>query len=181
MRRWTILTAVLGTGKGGRPRGRTTCTIYRSCLIGLRPSAIFAPWVSIGHFIIRSDQTQMEGLPLTNFWGRGSIRGLTQISNKKFNEIKPIWRRERDSNPRYGFPYTHFPGVRLQPLGHLSSASADRSARRREGGPESPRMPPLMNGVGRFCKGDDGRKRLFCVGFARRGGTPPRSDRSNGG
>ena len=31
------------------------------------------------------------------------------------------WRRERDSNPRYGFPYTHFPGVRLQPLGHLSN------------------------------------------------------------
>jgi hypothetical protein len=31
------------------------------------------------------------------------------------------WRRERDSNPRYGFPYTHFPGVRLQPLGHPSS------------------------------------------------------------
>ncbi|MDF2812151.1 MAG: Site-specific recombinase, partial [Microvirga sp.] len=30
------------------------------------------------------------------------------------------WRRERDSNPRYGFPYTHFPGVRLQPLGHPS-------------------------------------------------------------
>ena len=26
------------------------------------------------------------------------------------------WRRERDSNPRYGFPHTHFPGVRLQPL-----------------------------------------------------------------
>ena len=31
------------------------------------------------------------------------------------------WRRERDSNPRYGFPYTHFPGVRLQPLGHPST------------------------------------------------------------
>ena len=30
------------------------------------------------------------------------------------------WRRERDSNPRYGFPYTRFPSVRLQPLGHLS-------------------------------------------------------------
>ncbi len=30
------------------------------------------------------------------------------------------WRRERDSNPRYGLPYTHFPGVRLQPLGHPS-------------------------------------------------------------
>src|SRR5262249_15849412 len=28
------------------------------------------------------------------------------------------WRREWDSNPRYGFPYTRFPSVRLQPLGH---------------------------------------------------------------
>ena len=36
----------------------------------------------------------------------------------------PKWRRRRDSNPRYGFPYTHFPGVRLQPLGHPSSARA---------------------------------------------------------
>jgi site-specific DNA recombinase len=32
----------------------------------------------------------------------------------------PKWRRERDSNPRYGCPYTRVPGVRLQPLGHLS-------------------------------------------------------------
>ncbi len=31
-----------------------------------------------------------------------------------------FWRRERDSNPRYSSPYTHFPGVLLQPLGHLS-------------------------------------------------------------
>ena len=30
------------------------------------------------------------------------------------------WRREGDSNPRDGFPPTHFPGVRLQPLGHPS-------------------------------------------------------------
>src|SRR5205085_699573 len=29
-----------------------------------------------------------------------------------------LWWRERDSNPRYGFPYTRFPSVRLQPLGH---------------------------------------------------------------
>ena len=31
------------------------------------------------------------------------------------------WRREWDSNPRYGCPYTRFPSVRLQPLGHLSA------------------------------------------------------------
>ena len=30
------------------------------------------------------------------------------------------WRREWDSNPRYGFPHTRFPSVRLKPLGHLS-------------------------------------------------------------
>ena len=32
------------------------------------------------------------------------------------------WRRGRDSNPRYVLPYTHFPGVLLQPLGHLSTS-----------------------------------------------------------
>ena len=30
------------------------------------------------------------------------------------------WRTERDSNPRDGSPPTHFPGVRLRPLGHRS-------------------------------------------------------------
>ena len=32
------------------------------------------------------------------------------------------WRRGRDSNPRYSFPYTRFPSVLLKPLGHLSDA-----------------------------------------------------------
>src|SRR5450432_1706730 len=34
------------------------------------------------------------------------------------------WRRERDSNPRDGCPPTRVPGVRLQPLGHLSLTKA---------------------------------------------------------
>jgi hypothetical protein len=42
--------------------------------------------------------------------------------SKQYIEIK--WRTERDSNPRYGCPYTRVPGVRLQPLGHLSVASS---------------------------------------------------------
>ncbi len=33
------------------------------------------------------------------------------------------WRRERDSNPRYGCPYTRSPGVRLRPLGHPSGCA----------------------------------------------------------
>ncbi len=47
---------------------------------------------------------------------------------------KECWRRGRDSNPRDGFPPTRVPGVRLQPLGHLSGAayySVARSERKR--------------------------------------------------
>ena len=33
---------------------------------------------------------------------------------------KVMWRTDRDSNPGDGHPPTHFPGVRLRPLGHLS-------------------------------------------------------------
>src|SRR5216683_340781 len=45
-----------------------------------------------------------------------------------------VWRREWDSNPRYGFPHTRFPSVRLKPLGHLSGW-------------------PVLKGPGDFCKG----------------------------
>ena len=36
---------------------------------------------------------------------------------------KRRWRREWDSNPRYGLTYTRFPSVRLKPLGHLSAVT----------------------------------------------------------
>ena len=49
----------------------------------------------------------------------GLIEALA--SSREYCALKD-WRRERDSNPRYGFPYTRFPSVRLQPLGHLSGA-----------------------------------------------------------
>ena len=32
----------------------------------------------------------------------------------------PHWRKGRDSNPRYGYPYTGLANQRLRPLGHLS-------------------------------------------------------------
>ncbi len=51
-----------------------------------------------------------------------------QIYDKKtvvLNEIYSIkWRREGDSNPRYGYPYTRFPGEPFQPLRHLSEGRA---------------------------------------------------------
>ena len=40
-----------------------------------------------------------------------------------------VWRRGRDLNPRYGFPYTAFPMPRLRPLGHLSTELVGRPFR----------------------------------------------------
>ena len=37
-----------------------------------------------------------------------------------FTGKRSKWRRERDSNPRYGYPYNDFRDRRLRPLSHLS-------------------------------------------------------------
>ena len=60
---------------------------------------------------------------------RRAILRVRRYSVGRWAETRTIWRRERDSNPRYGFPYTHFPGVRLQPLGHPSTQRPFASAR----------------------------------------------------
>ena len=58
---------------------------------------------------------------------RCSLPGLAGFTGSQCTGLGPrkngsreTWRRERDSNPRYGFPYTRFPSVLLKPLGHLS-------------------------------------------------------------
>jgi hypothetical protein len=44
---------------------------------------------------------------------------IDNISNQLIFKVN--WRRERDSNPRYGCPHTDLANQRLQPLGHLSA------------------------------------------------------------
>ncbi len=68
-------------------------------------------WVSAG-------ASQSGGLRVKArvYWG---FFAASQASGECWT--RTAWRRERDSNPRYGFPHTHFPGVRLQPLGHPSA------------------------------------------------------------
>ena len=44
---------------------------------------------------------------------------IKYIIDIKHNYVD-IWRTDRDSNPGDSSPPTHFPGVRLRPLGHLS-------------------------------------------------------------
>ena len=54
---------------------------------------------------------------------------------KKTIKINVIWRTVRDSNPRDGSPPTHFPGVRLRPLGQLSVRHSIRVGNQRRKGP----------------------------------------------
>ena len=46
---------------------------------------------------------------------------VSATTQQSFSALQTVWRRERDSNPRYGFPYSSFQDWRLQPLGHLSA------------------------------------------------------------
>ncbi len=84
----------------------------RSGLPGFQPSRRFrgSHCVAAKPLLVKpnlSDYLGFEFLPVQN--KRGPTRGPLFI-----------WRRGRDSNPRYAQTYTHFPGVLLQPLGHLS-------------------------------------------------------------
>src|ERR1043165_7320220 len=51
--------------------------------------------------------------------GEPRCRSVSVASNEVFVKT---WRRERDSNPRYGFPYSGFQDHPFQPLTHPSAA-----------------------------------------------------------
>ena len=59
-------------------------------------------------------------------------------------DLQTLWRRERDSNPRYPFRYTRFRGARFQPLTHLSALTETRRQR-----PQS--RPGNGNWTGIWC------------------------------
>jgi hypothetical protein len=61
--------------------------------------------------------------------------------------VTRLWRRERDSNPRYGFPQTRFPSVRLQPLGHPSGQGRHYIRQRPSGKHSRPPRRELTNGI----------------------------------
>jgi hypothetical protein len=63
----------------------------------------------------------------------GLAETLACVSSCVSAEESPLenWRREGDSNPRYGFwPYTGLANQRLQPLGHLSVFDSEAGLRR---------------------------------------------------
>src|SRR5580704_4335136 len=52
----------------------------------------------------------------------GVFRALRRKS-RRLSAFQTAWRRERDSNPRYGFPYIGFQDRLFQPLTHPSARS----------------------------------------------------------
>ena len=68
-------------------------------------------------------------LKVKNVSWPAAIMALPRMGGQKMCDCVPTsqttlkkWRREGDSNPRYGFwPYNGLANHRLQPLGHLSS------------------------------------------------------------
>jgi hypothetical protein len=76
-----------------------------------------------------SSQSEVENTHVIDLYQRVCVRYLVGVKGAQRH-----WRREWDSNPRYGFPHTRFPSVRLKPLGHLSGGL-------------------LLKGRDGFCKG----------------------------
>jgi hypothetical protein len=51
----------------------------------------------------------------------GILRALLKKARQGFSAVQTAWRRERDLNPRYGFPYSGFQDRPFQPLTHPSA------------------------------------------------------------
>src|ERR1700743_150022 len=83
----------------------------------------------------------------------GSNPTLTSLQTAALQPIKiaklseTSWRRGWESNPRTRLGVTHFPGVRLRPLGHLSKAQQGyRSGPRRSNLLEPSHSQPFLRG-----------------------------------
>ena len=68
---------------------------------------------------------EYSGKNLISVYSGNFINWGNMLKNKESCRLNASFlyylRRVRDSNPRYSFPYTHFPGVLLQPLGQVSN------------------------------------------------------------
>ncbi len=58
----------------------------------------------------------------------GLFPEILRAIREDFSAIQTVWRRERDSNPRYGFPYSGFQDHPFQPLTHPSGGVPKHSA-----------------------------------------------------
>ena len=106
------------TGAGARGRGQA------------QKQRAGAPWR--GASALRTRETAGTHAKVRYRCFLPDLAGFTSPRCPDHKALNYISRRGWDSNPRYPFRYTRFPGVRLQPLGHLSrrlTASGERRIR----------------------------------------------------
>ena len=70
-----------------------------------------------------------------------NFRGMLQ----SFSAPETCWRRERDSNPRYGFPYSGFQDRLFQPLTHPSAWGESSDSFHCKAFRKKPRKPRLTD------------------------------------
>src|SRR5206468_8861514 len=68
-----------------------------------------------------SSENELPELSSSSDRERARKCGLLRCSGEKFSDLRTVWRRERDSNPRYPFRYSGFQDRLFQPLTHLSA------------------------------------------------------------
>ncbi len=94
------------------------------------------------------DEIQV-GVEQISIVGRKSLLERAILSGDAHTSPVPTfvrkWRRDRDSNPGDGFPPTHFPGVRLRPLGHLSVSAICDAMQKDLQGPNSVKSHPFAH------------------------------------
>ena len=66
---------------------------------------------------VRSPQSRLSS---NNRERRACFAHFGVKGGRNFSAVQTAWRRERDSNPRYGFPYSGFQDRLFQPLTHPS-------------------------------------------------------------
>ena len=92
---------------------------------------------------------------------RCSVPGLAGFAVARLHGVRSLitqtqsWRRGWDSNPRYGFPYTAFPVLPVQPLLHLSERMRDEGCIRESGS----FIHPLSFALQRWRRGWDSNPR----------------------
>jgi hypothetical protein len=113
---------IWATGRGSRPSARPTPSRPIPSRGWSRPcGASQTRWTSTRARFDAQRARPPEQMCATRRWVAGRSVLLIVSATVLRKTQKECWRREWDSNPRYGFPYTRFPSVLLQPLGHLSA------------------------------------------------------------
>ncbi len=104
------------TGAGANPPSRTQVRTTRTS------ASLSGRSASAASILGKQHDPETGKLIGGRSWGPiwGPLRTINQLIIIIQCLIRSRWRREWDSNPRYGFPHTRFPSVRLKPLGHLS-------------------------------------------------------------